>query len=882
MPSKRITSWFQMLVLCLLTHSAWAASFTADLIQVEAGETRQGRIYVADQTYRLEMTEEGREIIVLVDQQVGKTRVVVPGDQVYLEFASSNMRSLSNDPFRALRYSIDKFESRDAGSVTLHGFACRKSVISIQDKEAMTAWTATDLDFPIKIVQHSETGRFVELRNIRQDAVDPELFAVPAGFRRVERMPIAPPAWAKGIPGAPVMKPPINKILSAPQIIRVKITPGTQLKVLGKRQGQAKATFTAGAFKDGRPVKSFSSFTPDADGARSGVTYKQTPAEADEVVIYVRRGTLLMAVERISGSAVKGEQPASAPASTQGPAPTTPASTPKSVSQAASGPVMLVLDASGSMWGQIGGKAKIQIAREVIGELMVDWDSAMDLGLMAYGHRRKGDCSDIQTLIQAGKANPNAVAKAVGKIQPKGKTPLSEAVRQAAVGLGYTERAATVLLVSDGIETCDADPCAVGTELGMNGLDFTVHVIGFDLKKEEQTGLRCLAERTGGLFLAASDARELHQALTQAVAKAKAPPRPVIETPGTASIEAPEQVPAGSIFEVQWDGSNSRGDFITIVKPGATEGSYQNYAYTATGNPVKLMAPDQVGAYELRYVFGHKRDTLARRAVSVTPVQASLAPEPEVAAGSFLKIDWQGPNNRGDYISLAAVGTGDGEYLTYAHTLNGTPASIQVPDESGAYEVRYVTGQTGAVLARGQVNVTAVSAWVRPPAEVTAGAVFAVEWKGPNNRSDYITIVKPGAADSKYGEYAYTSAGSPAKLHAPPELGTYQIRYVLDQSRTVIARADVTVTLVSASVSAPDSVAAGNDFQVSWQGPNYPSDYITIVPAGSADTVYKSYAYTSSGSSVTLKAPAKPGDYEVRYIVDQTRTALARQPVRVE
>jgi len=183
---------------------------------------------------------------------------------------------------------------------------------------------------------------------------------------------------------------------------------------------------------------------------------------------------------------------------------------------------------------------------------------------------------------------------------------------------------------------------------------------------------------------------------------------------------------------------------------------------------------------------------------------------------------------------------------------------------------------------RKPAKLTAVSEWVKPPAEVVAGSKFAIDWKGPNNRNDYITIVKPEAGDSKYAEYAYTSAGSPARLHAPAEPGTYQVRYVLDKSRTVIARADLVVTAVTASVTAPASVKAGADFTVSWQGPNYKSDYITIVPAGSPDTAYKSYAYTSSGSSVILKAPVKPGNYEVRYIVDKSRTALTRTQVKVK
>ena len=51
---------------------------------------------------------------------------------------------------------------------------------------------------------------------------------------------------------------------------------------------------------------------------------------------------------------------------------------------------ILVLDASGSMWGQIEGRAKIEIAREVIAELVDDLPASTELGLVTYGHRRKG------------------------------------------------------------------------------------------------------------------------------------------------------------------------------------------------------------------------------------------------------------------------------------------------------------------------------------------------------------------------------------------------------------------------------------------------------------------------------------------------------------
>jgi hypothetical protein len=64
--------------------------------------------------------------------------------------------------------------------------------------------------------------------------------------------------------------------------------------------------------------------------------------------------------------------------------------------------VILVLDASGSMWGQIGSKSKMDIAKQVVGKVIGTWKPEDELGLVAYGHRKKGACDDIETLIPPG------------------------------------------------------------------------------------------------------------------------------------------------------------------------------------------------------------------------------------------------------------------------------------------------------------------------------------------------------------------------------------------------------------------------------------------------------------------------------------------------
>ncbi|QWV09052.1 VWA domain-containing protein [Ruegeria pomeroyi] len=154
---------------------------------------------------------------------------------------------------------------------------------------------------------------------------------------------------------------------------------------------------------------------------------------------------------------------------------------------------ILVLDGSGSMWGQIEGKAKIEIAREVVTGLLADLPQDQPLGLTVYGHRRKGDCTDIETLVAPAPGNRAAIASAVAGLKPKGKTPMLEAVRQAAEALRYTEEKATVILVSDGVETCDADPCATAAALEAAGVDFTAHVVGFDIDDPQALAqMQCL------------------------------------------------------------------------------------------------------------------------------------------------------------------------------------------------------------------------------------------------------------------------------------------------------------------------------------------------------------------------------------------------------
>jgi Ca-activated chloride channel family protein len=191
-----------------------------------------------------------------------------------------------------------------------------------------------------------------------------------------------------------------------------------------------------------------------------------------------------------------------------------PLSDPGSAAAAEPKPLVLVVDYSGSMWGQIGGEAKVEGARRVIGELGEKLPDGTPLALVAYGHRRDGDCADIEMVLPSAPLDRTALRGAVERLSPKGKTPITAAVKQA---FEAAPRGSTVVLVTDGLETCGGDLCAATRTAMAKVGDFVLHVIGFDVAKEDVSSLECAAQAGGGLFLPAADAGELARALDAAV-----------------------------------------------------------------------------------------------------------------------------------------------------------------------------------------------------------------------------------------------------------------------------------------------------------------------------------------------------------------------------
>ncbi|HKX54699.1 MAG TPA: VWA domain-containing protein, partial [Xanthomonadales bacterium] len=180
-----------------------------------------------------------------------------------------------------------------------------------------------------------------------------------------------------------------------------------------------------------------------------------------------------------------------------------------------------------------------------------------------------------------------------------------------------------------------------------------------------------------------------------------------IEVQGNeASIQAPAEVPAGAPISFTWQGPGNVQDFITIVPAGAPDKDYDHYVYTRQGPSQELLAPEEPGDYELRYLTGQSNTVLARTAFRTTPVHASVHGPESVEAVSTVLVTWEGPGNPQDYVIIQPVGAKVSDSGSYAYTHRGSELRITAPVKPGNYEYRYVTGQSQRLLASQAVTVT--------------------------------------------------------------------------------------------------------------------------------------------------------------------------------
>lgn len=546
------------------------------------------------------------------------------------------------------------------------------------------------------------------------------------------------------------------------------------------------------------------------------------------------------------------------------------------------GDTLIILDASGSMNERIRGESKIVIARRAVRELVESLPDNTRLGLVAYSHRRNS-CDDIELLIPPAPLDKTAFIAAVDALKPNGRTPVAASIEFAALALNYTKNKASIILVSDGEETCGGDPCATAKKLSAKAAGLTIHAVAFDLTARQAKAFACVASATKGRFLQANDAATLKDALVVAVTESTVAVKaePPAEDLSPATITVPSTVDAGADFSASWTGPNNPGDYLCIVPAGAPDDAYENTAYTRQGSPLTLTALLDAGKAEVRYIAGRSRKILGRASITITPIGITLEAADESIAGSPIQIAWNGPNNRGDYVTIVLKSATDDVSGKYIETSKGSPVKATTPIQPGDAEIRYLSGQGRKILARRALRIVPAKVTLDAPAEVVAGSPLEVIWTGPNHENDFIVIAPKTAADTAWRSPLATRHGSPAKMTAPIEPGEAEVRYYSGEGHQVLARRPIKVTEATVTLNGPAEALAGSEIQIEWTGPNNENDFLAIMPKAAADGAWKQTMTTRQGSPLKLTVPIEAGDGEIRYISGLGYKVLARRPLKI-
>jgi hypothetical protein len=188
--------------------------------------------------------------------------------------------------------------------------------------------------------------------------------------------------------------------------------------------------------------------------------------------------------------------------------------------------VEIVLDVSGSMRATMGAQPKIDAAKSAIRETIGGIQDGSVVALRYYGHRvpqeqKAESCKDTELVIPFQPLDRARMIAALGKAVPKGHTPISYSLEKAAADFGASsdeERA--IILVSDGEETCGADPLATVRDLKGRGFKVKIHSIGFDVDAAARAQLEAISQATGGEYHDARNAAALADSLRQLTQRA--------------------------------------------------------------------------------------------------------------------------------------------------------------------------------------------------------------------------------------------------------------------------------------------------------------------------------------------------------------------------
>ena len=186
--------------------------------------------------------------------------------------------------------------------------------------------------------------------------------------------------------------------------------------------------------------------------------------------------------------------------------------------------ILFVFDGSQSMYGRWESGAKIDVAQRLMGQMLdslqgIQADGNFQLALRVYGHQKPvppQDCSDTKLEVPFGNGNIYKIKRVLKTIKPKGTTPIAGSLMKSENDFPPCEDCRNIIiLITDGVEACDGDPCVVSKRLQKKGIILKPFVIGIGLEDDFKDSFECV-----GTYFDASDENTFKNVLGVVISQA--------------------------------------------------------------------------------------------------------------------------------------------------------------------------------------------------------------------------------------------------------------------------------------------------------------------------------------------------------------------------
>jgi Ca-activated chloride channel family protein len=149
------------------------------------------------------------------------------------------------------------------------------------------------------------------------------------------------------------------------------------------------------------------------------------------------------------------------------------------------------------MYGRWQSGAKIDVAKQLMSQLLdsLRYINNIELALRVYGHLKPfppQDCDDSRLEVPFSKGNIGEIKDKLNSVVPKGTTPIAKSLELCGNDFPSTPSRNIIILITDGIEECGGDPCAVSQALQKKGIFLKPFVIGLGLDPSLKKTFECV------------------------------------------------------------------------------------------------------------------------------------------------------------------------------------------------------------------------------------------------------------------------------------------------------------------------------------------------------------------------------------------------------